>query len=166
MSKLRFAEGLKVQPIKAPSDIVATATATSYIDLNKVNWATFLVSFGALTTTDTTGEIVITVEASTAGSSNATEGAIAFEYRVSGAVDTDNMGDRTAATASGAAISESKDNTVVIVDVDPAVVAASGADRRYVRLVITPTADLTATVVGVIAVLEPRYPGKTIPSST
>ena len=164
---IRFAEGVKIQPILAAQDIVATATATSYIDLDQVNWATFLVQFGALTTSDTTGEIAVTVEASTAGTSNATEGNVAFTYRVSGAVGTDSMGAITAAVAgTGAVILEASDNKVLVIDVDPAVVAASAADRRYVRLVITPTADLTASLVGAIAVLEHRFPGNSIPSST
>lgn len=164
---IRYAEGVKILPVLTPADIVATATATAYIDLDQVNWATFLVSFGALTTTDSTGEIAITVEASTAGTSNATEGNVAFSYRTSAAVATDTMGAITAATAAtGAVIANTADNAVVVIDVDPAVVAASAADRRFVRLVVTPTADLTATVVGAIAVLEHRYPGNSIPSST
>lgn len=163
---IRYAEGLKVLPVLTVADIVATATYTSYVDLDKVNWATFLVSLGSVASTDSTGEVVITVEASTAGTSNATEGAIAFQYRVSAAVNTDTMGAITTATASGAAISNTADNTVVVIDVDPSVVAASAADRRFIRLLITPTAEITATVVGVTAVLEPRYPGNAIPSST
>jgi len=163
---IRYAEGVKVLPILTPADIVATATYTSYVDLDKVNWATFLVSLGAVSGTDSTSEVVITVEASTAGTSNATEGAVAFSYRLSAAVNTDTMGAITAATAAGgAAINSTADNTVVVIDVDPAVVAAT-ADRRFVRLLITPTAEITATVVGVIAVLEHRYPGNAIPSST
>lgn len=163
---IRYAEGLKILPILAPADIVATATATQYVDLDKINWATFVVSLGNVASTDSTGEVVITVEASTAGTSNATEGAIAFQYRLSAAVATDTMGAITSATASGAAINNTADNVVVVIDVDPAVVAASAADRRFVRLVITPTSEITATVVGVNAFLEPRYPGNSIPSST
>lgn len=165
---IRYGEGMKIQPILAPADIVAVATPTKYIDFDQVNWATFLIQFGAMTTTDTTGEVVVTVEASTAGTSNATEGQILFQYRLSGAVDTDSMGAITtpASAAAGAVVSEAGDNKVLIIDIDPAVVAASAADRRYVRAVITPTSDLTATVVGAIAILEHRYPGNAIPSST
>jgi len=164
---IRHAEGVKVLPILAPADIVATATYTSYVDLNMVNWATFLVNFGAVASTDSTGEVVVTVEASTAGTSNATEGAIAFSYRLSAAVNTDTMGAITAATAAGGAVvPEDEDNKVLVIDVDPAVVAASAADRRFVRLLITPTAEITSTIVGAIAVLEHKYPGNAIPSST
>jgi hypothetical protein len=166
MNGIRFAENVKVLPILTPADIVATATPTSYVDLDGVNWATFLVHLGSVASTDSTGEVVITVEASTAGSSNATEGAITFNYRLSAAVNTDTMGAITAATVAGAAINNTADNTVVIIDVDPSVVAASAADRRFVRLVITPTAEITATVVGATAILDTRYKGNSIPSST
>lgn len=165
---VRYAEGHKILPILTPADVVATATPTSYVDLDQVNWATFLVSFGNVASTDSTGEVVVTVEASTAGSSNATEGQILFQYRLSGAVNTDSMGAITtpASAAAGAPVNNTDDNKVLIIDVDPSVVAASAADRRFVRLVITPTAEITATVVGAIAILEHKYPGNTIPSST
>lgn len=164
---IRYGEGMKILPILTPADIAAVATYTSYVDLDQVNWATFLVSLGSVASTDSTGEVVITVEASTAGTSNATEGAVAFSYRLSAAVNTDTMGAVTAATAAGgAAIINTADNTVVVIDVDPSVVAASADTRRFVRLLITPTAEITATVVGAIAILEHRYPGNVSISST
>jgi hypothetical protein len=160
---IRYGQGLKPLPILTVADVVATATATAYFDLDQLNWATVIVSFGAIASTDSTGEVVITVEASTA----ATEGNVAFSYRLSAAVGTDSMGAITAATAAaGAAIPNTADNTVVLIDIDPAVVAASAADRRYVRLVITPTSEITSTIVGAILIAEPRYPGNAIPSST
>jgi len=165
MKGIRFAEGLKIYPILAPADIVATATNTSYVDFRHVNWATFLVPFGAIASTDSTGEVVVTVQCSTATTSNATETAVAFTYRLSAAVATDTMGALTAATAAaGAAVINTADNKALVIDVDPAAVAALGADFRYVRLVITPTAEITSTIVGAVAVLEHRYPGNSIPS--
>jgi hypothetical protein len=164
---IRYGEGLKVLPILTVADIVATATGTAYFDCDQLNWATVLVSFGAIASTDTTGEVVLTVEASTAASSNATEGNIAFSYRLSAAVATDTMGAITAATAAaGAAINNTADNTVVLIDIDPAVVSASADTRRYVRVVITPTSEVTSTIVGATLIAEPRYPGNSIPSST
>lgn len=166
MNGIRYAENSKILPVLTSADIVATATATAYVDFDGVNWATFLVNFGAIASTDSTGEVVVTVEASTAGTSNATEGAITFSYRLSAAVATDTMGAITAATVSGAAINNTADNTVLVIDVDPSVVAASAADRRFVRLVITPTAEITSTIVGVTAILDTRFKGNSIPSST
>lgn len=166
MNGIRFAEGMKILPILTTADVVATATASAYVDLDMVHWATIVCPLGSIASTDSTGEVIVTVEASTAGSSNATEGAIAFSYRLSAAVATDTMGAITAATATGAAINNTADNTVLVIDIDPAVVAASAADRRFVRVVFTPTSEITATVLGAIAFLEHRYPGNSIPSST
>lgn len=164
-SKIRFAEGLKVLPILAPQNIVASATASEYVDLKLANWATFVVSFGAATS-DSTDTCTVTVEASTAASSNATEGAIAFSYRLSSAVATDSMGTITAATTAGVAVTATDDNKVLVIDVDPAAVAATAADRRFLRVVLTPNAEMASCNVGALAFLAPRYPGNAIPSST
>lgn len=166
MKGIRYAEGLKILPILAPADIVATATATQYVDLKLVNWATFLVTFGAVASTDSTGAAVVTLQASTAGTSNATEVSVAFPYRLSAAVATDTMGALATATTAGASVGQADDNKVLVVDVDPAVIAAQGADYRYVRLMVTPTAEVTSTIVSAVAVLEHRFPGNSIPSST
>ena len=164
MNGVRYAESIKVLPILTPADIAATATATSYVDLDNANWCSFWVQFGSLTS-DSTDAITITVEASTAGSSNATEAAIAFSYRLSAAIDTDTMGAITAATTAGAAIGATDDNKGVWIDVDPSAVAAT-EDQQFLRLVITPAATVAACVVGVTAFIEGRYKGNSIPSST
>ena len=83
MSKINYAESFKVLPILSPADIVATATATQYLDLDmSVGLVEIALHFGAVASTDSTGEVVVTIEASTAGSSNATEAAITFNYRL------------------------------------------------------------------------------------
>lgn len=166
MSKINFAESFKVLPILAPADIVATATATQYLDLKYAEGLVEIaVQFGNVASTDSTGEVVVTIEASTAGSSNATEGAIAFNYRLSAAVATDTMGAITAATVSGASVGQGDDNKVLLCYVDPSAVAGT-ADRRYIRAVITPTAEVTATLVSAVARFVPRYAGNSIPAST
>ena len=162
---MRFAEGFKILPVLAPQDIVATATATSYVDLDNANWCSFWVPFGSLTT-DVTDTITITVECSTAGSSNATEGTIAFYSRLSSAVNTDTLGAIVTNTSTGVAITATDDNKGVWIDVDPSAVAASAADRRFVRLVITPSAGIGACLVQATAFLETRFTGNSIPSST
>ncbi len=159
---LRYAEKMKVLPILAPADIAATATATQYVDLDQAHWATFAVQFGAVTNST----IAVTVECSTAASSNATEQAIAFNYRLSGAVATDSMGAITAATTTGAALAATDDNKTLLIDLDPSAVAALGADFQFARVVVTPATDNTAVLVGAIAYLEPRYPGNSIASAT
>jgi hypothetical protein len=164
MNGVRYAENVKILPVLTPANITATATASSYVDLNMSNWCSFLCYFGAMTS-DSTDIVTVTVEASTAGSSNATEAAIAFKYRLSAAVDTDTMGDITSATTAGVAVTATDDNKVLWIDVDPSAVAST-ADQRFLRLVFTPNAEMASCTVGATAFLETRYKGNSIPSST
>jgi hypothetical protein len=161
---LKFMEGMKVLPILIPADIVDAATATAYVDLDKLNWATLALHWGAITCDVPT----VTLECSTAASSNATEVAIGFQYRLSVAIDTDDSaaGTITTATSTGVALAATDDGKVLFVEVDPAAVAAVAADMRWVRAVITPAAAITACVVGAVCYGEPRYPGNAIPSAT
>jgi len=162
MNNIQFAEGLKVLPILAPADIAATATGTQYVDVSKMHWATFVVQFGAITNST----INLKLEASTAGSSNATEVAVPFKYRLTSAVATDSLGAITAGSSDGATIAAADDNKAVIVDFDPAALPAVGADYKYLRLFLTPASDNTAVLVGAVAYLQPRYPGNSIASAT
>ena len=165
MNKIRFAEGLKVLPVLAPQDIAATGTNTSYVDLDLLNWATWVVQFGNMTS-DSTDTVTVTVEVSSDGASSG-DVTIAYTYRLSSAVDTDSMGAITAATSDGAAIvNATLDNKLVVIDVDPAAMVSSGTpyDWRWARLVLTPLGPITN--VGVVFYGEPRYPGNSIPSST
>lgn len=163
MNKLQFAEGFKLLPILAPVDIAATATATQYVDLKEMQWASFYVQFGAVTN----AALTLTVEASTAGSSNATEAAIPFKYRLTSAVATDSLGAITAATSDGATVAAGDDNKGFWIDVDPAALPSNpGADFAWLRLVLTPSSDMSACLVGVTAFLEPLYPGNAINSAT
>lgn len=162
MKGIRFAEGLKVLPILAPADITTTATGTQYVDVSKAHWVTFVVQFGNLN--NSTG--AVTLEASTAASSNATEVAIGFKYRLTSAVATDSLGAITSASSTGVAIAAADDNKALIIDVDPAALPAVGADYRYLRLFVTPATDNTNYLVGAVAYLQPRYPGNSIASAT
>jgi len=162
---LKFMEGYKVLPLVAPVDITATATATPYFDLDKLNWATLAIHWGAVTACDLS---TVTLEVSTAAASNATEVAIGFQYRLSVAVDTDDSaaGTITTATSTGVANTATDDGKVLFVEVDPQAVAAVGTDYRFCRAVITPDAGTGAQIVGVVMFGEPRYPGNAIPSAT
>jgi hypothetical protein len=162
-----YHENTKVQPILTVADIAAVATNTSYIDVgDAVGPIEIGFFFGSVASTDSTGEVVVTIEASTAGASNATETAIAFRYRLSGAVNTDLMGALTAATAAGAAVINTDDNKILSCFVEPSALAAVGADFQFLRAVITPTAEITATIVGAYVRYQSRYAGASIPSST
>ena len=154
--KLNMAEEIQFVPVLAPVDAVAAAKTTSYVNLAKVGMGQveFEFNFGVVTSTDSTGEVVITIEANDVNdtsSSDNNEGAIAFNYRLSSAVGTDSMGALTAATSAGYALINTDDNKTVLVYVDPAVAA-----KKYVRGVITPTAETTVCLVGANARFIPR----------
>lgn len=154
--KLNMAEEVAVVPVLTVADIVATATVTKYVNLSKVGTgqAEFEINFGAIASTDSTGEVVVTIEANDVNdtsSSDNNEGAIAFNYRLSSAVGTDALGTLTAATSSGAAVGQADDNKTLLIWVDPAVAA-----KKYVRAVITPTAEVTSTLVNAVARYIPR----------
>lgn len=166
MPKLNFAEELQVVPILAPADIVATATATKYVNMSKIGSGQLEIeiNFGNVASTDSTGEVVVTIEANDVNDTSSTdnnEGAIAFNYRLSAAVGSDSMGAITAAAAAGAAVNNTSDNTTLLCYVDPAVAA-----KKYVRAVLAPTAETTATVVGAVARFVPRKAQNAQGSST
>lgn len=165
MNGVRFAEGLKVLPVLAPIALTTSEVNCAAVDLNYSHWCTFLVSGGVMTS-DSTDTVTITVEAATSETTAATDTAIAFSYRLSAAVNTDTMGAIASATATGYAFTATSDNKTVVVDVDPAVVGAVGADYRFARVVLTPNAEHGGSIISVVALLEPRYPGNSIPSST
>jgi hypothetical protein len=173
MSKFRFAEGLKVQPVLAPVDAAASAQVTAFVDCNYLHWLTFVIPFGNCTSDDT-DVIAITVRCSTEDTSATTEPmAIPFWYRVTSAVATDSTTDIIAGTSDGIGTSDdginaaNLDSKVMIIDVDPAVVAAKAAtsgSNRWVSVNLAPVGPIS--ILGAIAVGEPRYPGANQPSST
>lgn len=168
---IRFAEGMKILPVVAPVDTAATAVNTAFVDLDLANWVTFVINFGNLTSDDSDA-VVITARCSSEDTSATTEPlAIPFWYRLSTAVATDTgWGDITAGTSDGVGSSDGLnasdlDNKVMVIDIDPSVVAAySGAQQRWVSLNIAPQGPIT--IFGVTAFIEQKYPGNTIPSST
>jgi hypothetical protein len=169
MAKLRFAEGLKVIPILSPVALGATALDTEYVDMKLNHWASFLVHFGA-TTSDTSDTVTVTVLCSSV-STSATGDGIPFKYRLSSYFEDDNTGAITDATSDGVALTSSTDPSVSLADrllqieVNADDLPAYKSDGRFLTVVITPTADVVG-VVSAVAVLEPRYPGNDIPSST
>lgn len=152
-------EVLKQLPVLAPQDVAATATRTYWVDTdNCTGLIEFLISFGTLTSTDATANMVVTVEASTSNATTDTGTAIAFSYALSEALGTDTMGAVTAATSTGVNVdSSSDDNKLLAVLVDPAVMKALGDDYRYTCAVIDGDAAVTAALVSAVAQHTPRY---------
>ena len=168
MTKQAHVETLKILPLLAHADIAATATPSQYIDTDQcVGLVEFEVNFGAITSTDSTGQAVVTVTSSTSNTSTDAGTAIAFQYALSDAVATDNMGAITAATSSGVALeSSSDDNKTLLIYVDPAVMKVNGDDHRYTHFVVTPTSDMGACIVGGVGRYTPRYAQASQKSST
>ena len=164
---IRFAEKLKVLPVLAPAD--STDTGSQFVDMEEIQWLTYLVSFGTMTS-DSTDTITVTVECSIATSTAATDITLPFHYRLSSAVATDSMGTITSVStgSDGVAITATDDDMVLIIDVDPACipVQTSYTAHKYVRLFFDMSAQLASNIIGAIAVIEPRYPGNSMNSST
>jgi hypothetical protein len=155
--------------VMAPVSFTTAASVTGYVDLSGVESCTFLLNVGTCASSSSTNTIV-TIEASSAAASNATEGQVLCNYRKSAALATDTMTAVTAMTtaAAGVPLVPTTDaNKIVLIDIDPAVVLGSNTNKngRYVRAVITPNAQTTATIVGITAIMRPMYAGATMVSS-
>jgi hypothetical protein len=154
----KFAEKLQIVPLYAP--VVSTATTgveSASVALKNVQWLTFLVNWGAMTS-DSTDTMTIGVETSTAAGSTTTATAIAFTYRLSAAVGNDNWGDATTCAATGLSINATQDNMSLLIDVDPADIPAQDSNARFANVFIVPVNLVTNYSIAVHALIEPRYP--------
>ena len=153
-------------PLIEPQDTTSADTVSPYMDLRNAQKASFLVIFGAITSTTTTDEIVITVEAATA--EGGAEAAIDFRYRKSGALGDNTWGAvTTVAAATGLGMgADDSDDMLVWVEVDPDALGAN--DYRYARLLLTvsPTSQMEACLVSVLGIIEARYKQTTHISAT
>lgn len=161
----QFVQYENVVPLIAPQDITTSATASPFVDLKTALKAAFEVFFGSITAASADQAITVTVEAATAAASGS-EAAIAFSYRLSGAVGANSWGAVTAATSSGVSVATTDDNKILHIEIDPAAVLAAKADARFVRVVITPDAGATATLVSAWALIDPVYKQTTMVSAT
>ncbi len=158
-----------VVPLKAPVDSAGTAYATPYVNLTNALHATFFVYFGVVTATSADQNIVVTLEASTASTSNATEVALAFSYRLSSATGANVWGARTAATSAGVSLdTTTADGKMLAIDLDPAIIEAAHGQRdaKWARVVVGIDAGGTVTLNAVWAALDPMYPQVTHLSTT
>ena len=150
----------------APQDIAGNATASTYLDLKTANDCMIYVMVGGITATaDQTTGPVVTIQASTAAASNATETNYEFLYRLSGAVQSNTWTAPASATA-GVDLTVDGDDKILAIKVDPAGVAALGADFRYVRVVVTPDTSGATCLVSVMAAIDTRYKQTTFVSAT
>ena len=154
-----------IVPLVAPVAGTTGTITSPYVDLRNAQKFSFLVQFGAITSTTATDAMVITVQAATA--EGGTEAAVAFRYRKSGAVGANTWGAVTTADTTGMEMgADDSDNMAVWVEVDPDALAAS--DYRYARFIAAPlvASQMEAYVISAIAILEARYKQTTHISAT
>lgn len=161
----RFASALNTIPLIAPVDTAATAIQGN-IKLSGAHGGTAFIFFGVDTAASADQAVTVTVEAATSSASTGAA-AVAFNYRLSGAVGANTWGDITAATSAGVSIAISTDdNKILAIDLDPSKFVAAKADTTHARVVITPNAGATATLVAAFAQLEPRVSQASMISAT
>ena len=168
MKDARLGFGENIIPLKAPVDSAGTAFATPYVDLKNQLHVTFLAYFGVITSASADQSVLVTIEASTSTTSNATEVAIPFKYRLSGATGANSWGAVTQATSTGVAVTTTDDGKALLIDIDSAAIEAAHGQRdaRFVRMVVGIDAGGTVTLNAVTAITDPMYPQATHLSAT
>jgi len=150
-------------PLVAPVDIAGSGSTSPYMDLRTAQKAFFLLQFGAVTSTTTTDNYVVTIECATG--EGGTEAAIPFRYRLSGAVGANTWGAVTTCASTGYAVqSASDDNVDLLIEVDPDELAAN--DYRYARVILTVSGGMEACLYALTGILEARYKQTTFTSAT
>jgi hypothetical protein len=164
MKDARYAFGAHIVPLKAPVDAAATDFATPYVNLKDALHCTLFAYFGVTTAASADQNLIVTVEASTAATSNASEVAIAYSYRLSGATGTDTWGAATAVASTGfSADTTTIDGKLIAIDIDPAKIEAAHGQRdaKYIRMVVDLDAGNTVNLIAVWAELDAAYPQTT-----
>lgn len=138
-------------------------TRSNYIKVSNAQWITFLVCIGDADTT-----IHITLESSSANSSNASEAQVGFKYTVSGAASAGSdtyTGQAWASSDVGLDFTEATDTgKMAIIDVDPSTLTEG---HNYMRVCFDADSYNGVTpAVTAIAILKPRYAMKEHLSST
>ena len=151
MKAPRFGEDVQVVPLLIAEG--AVNDASNYVKVNNAHWVTFLVAWG-----DADTAITITVESSSVGSSNASETAIPFLYRLSGAASagSDTWGASTSATSTGVALTATTDTgKCLLIEIDPRSLADN---HNYLRVQTAATSYNSPTPAEVVvAFLQSRY---------
>lgn len=164
MKDARLAFGEHIVPLKAPIDAAATDYATPYVNLKDALHCTFFLYFGVTTATSADEAIVVTLEASTAAASNATEVSLAFKYRLSGATGTDTWGAVTSVASTGVSLDNTTiDGKLLAIDLDPAIIEAAHGQRdaKFARVFVNLDAENTVNLIAAWAELDPMYPQTT-----
>jgi len=167
---VRFGEDTLIIPAFGPFGMVGdTDSVCSFVDLDLANWVTFLVSFGVATSGASTAvDLVLVTVMGSSIASTASGTLIGFDYRLSEAIATHGWGAITDGTTAGTSFTTqggALSQRSILIDVDPNDVGALGEAHRWVGVKLLPTTTMTVNV-SVTALVEPRYPGNDIPSSS
>lgn len=152
---INFLEYDNVVLLLEPKDIGTTITASGYMSLKNCHRAGILCVFGAVTSATTTNTERITLEAATA--EGGAEASIDFMYRKSAALGSDAWGAITSSSATTGldVSSDTEDNIMVWIEIDPDEMAAN--DYTVVRVRLTDNDDMAACLVTVLGFTQPRY---------
>ena len=152
MGKMNIAQNIHIVPILSSTQKTSTYVAP-HINMKLYDKVEFIVNLSTVTANDFT--CTVTQSAATAGS---TSTAIAARYRLTAVAGTDTMGDTTALTTSGLAITTAHTTLTWIVDVDSSDLTTES--KPYVGLTFTDagSGDLIMTI---IALCWPKYPKET-----
>ncbi len=162
---LKFAQYTNFVPLVAPIDTAATAKATPFLALKNALSAAFLIFFGVITAASADQAVTVTVEAATTGASGS-EAAVAFSYRLSAAAGANSWGAVADATTAGLSIATTDDGKGLWIEIDPAAIQAAKADATHVRVVVTPDAGGTVTLVSAWGLIDPAYKQASMESAT
>lgn len=158
-----------IVPLKAPVDSAGTAYATPYVNAEGANELTFYAYFGVVTAASADQNVVVTVEASTSTTSNATEVALPFDYRLSAATGGNSWGSLTTVANTGLSLDTTTvDGKMVAITIDLKNVEKlhGQRDAKYLRLVMGIDAGGTVTLNAVWAVILPTWSKVTVDSAT
>jgi hypothetical protein len=129
-----FIHAVPVMALAQTSDNDGVATS-QFVDMSDVISLEFLVTLNTLASSASTTATVWGFTVLATSTVTAAGAAIAFDYRLSGVVGADTWGTITAVSADVAANMDSDcSDSLLIIHVDPSVVAAAGDDKRYVYL--------------------------------
>lgn len=165
---IRYGEGLNIMALIEPHAEAAAAHRTPSVDLDMANWVSFIVNMGVISSGagTTAATCTMNVEVSTA-STGTSPTLIAFDYRLSSALGTNSWGTILHGTSDGVVLTAGAGgftNKLLLIDVDPSNAAAHGTNCRFLALNLT--FNTTLTTAGVVGIVEPKYPGNAIPSSS
>lgn len=161
----RFVAALNTMPLLAPVDIAAVATNSAFFKLGGSHGGTLFLYFGNIAAASADQAVTVTLEAATTNASGS-EAAVAFRYRKSGPATENTWGAITSALAAGASVGTTDDGKILAIEINPSEIQTAKTDASHARVVITPDAGGTATLVAAWVQLEPRYSQLTHVSAT